>query len=147
MIQIQEPKSPWPMVHKDWVTALPPGGDRSFNAFLVLVKWCSKVPMFLPCHKDDTATETAIMVWNRVISHTGLFQNMMSDRDPKLISALWTNLHNWFGTKISFSTAYHTQTDGSEERMIQILEDMIKPFCAYDLEFEDSDGFTPDWCT
>ncbi|MBW0534130.1 hypothetical protein O181_073845 [Austropuccinia psidii MF-1] len=113
MIQIQEPKSPWKMVHKDWVTALLPGGDRSFNAYLVLFDRCSKAPMFLPCHKEDTATETAIMVWNRVISHTGLFQKMMSDRDPKLISALWTNLHNLFGTKISFSTAYHNQTDGS----------------------------------
>ncbi|MBW0500717.1 hypothetical protein O181_040432 [Austropuccinia psidii MF-1] len=25
MIQIQEPKSPWEIVHMDWVTALPPG--------------------------------------------------------------------------------------------------------------------------
>ncbi|MBW0551413.1 hypothetical protein O181_091128 [Austropuccinia psidii MF-1] len=29
MIQIQEPKSPWEIVHMDWVTTLPPGGDRS----------------------------------------------------------------------------------------------------------------------
>ncbi|MBW0528762.1 hypothetical protein O181_068477 [Austropuccinia psidii MF-1] len=29
MIQIQETKSPWEVVHMDWVTALPPGGDRS----------------------------------------------------------------------------------------------------------------------
>ncbi|MBW0518091.1 hypothetical protein O181_057806 [Austropuccinia psidii MF-1] len=31
--------------------------------------------------------------------------------------------------------------------MIQNLEDMIRRFCAYDLEFKDSDGFTHDWCT
>ncbi|MBW0549108.1 hypothetical protein O181_088823 [Austropuccinia psidii MF-1] len=37
MIQIQEPKSPWEIVHMHWVTALPPGGDKSHNAFLVLV--------------------------------------------------------------------------------------------------------------
>ncbi|MBW0560850.1 hypothetical protein O181_100565 [Austropuccinia psidii MF-1] len=30
--------------------------------------------------------------------------------------------------------------------MIQTLEDLIKRFCAYGLEFEDSDGFTHDWC-
>ncbi|MBW0534829.1 hypothetical protein O181_074544 [Austropuccinia psidii MF-1] len=28
MIQLQEPKSPWGIVHMDWVTAFPPGGDR-----------------------------------------------------------------------------------------------------------------------
>ncbi|MBW0466129.1 hypothetical protein O181_005844 [Austropuccinia psidii MF-1] len=31
--------------------------------------------------------------------------------------------------------------------MIQTLEDMIRRFCAYGLEFKDSDGFTQDWCT
>ncbi|MBW0572552.1 hypothetical protein O181_112267 [Austropuccinia psidii MF-1] len=31
--------------------------------------------------------------------------------------------------------------------MIQTLEDMIRRFCAYGLEFEDSDGFTHDCCT
>ncbi|MBW0570960.1 hypothetical protein O181_110675 [Austropuccinia psidii MF-1] len=36
MIQIQEPKYPWAIVHMDWVTALPPGGDRSYNQCLVL---------------------------------------------------------------------------------------------------------------
>ncbi|MBW0530131.1 hypothetical protein O181_069846 [Austropuccinia psidii MF-1] len=147
MIQIQEPKSPWEIVHMDWVTALPPGGDRIYNACLVLVDRYCKNPMFLPCHKDDTAMDTAIMIWNKVISHTGLFQNIISDRDPKLTSELWTNLHNLFGTKLSFSTAYHPQTDGLAERMIQTLEDMIRIFCAYGLEFKDSDGFTHDWCT
>ncbi|MBW0495851.1 hypothetical protein O181_035566 [Austropuccinia psidii MF-1] len=87
------------------------------------------------------------MIWNKVISHTGLFQNIISDRDPKFTSALWTNLHNLFGTKLSFSTAYHPQTDGLAERMIQTLEDMIRRFCAYGLEFKYSDGFTHDWCT
>ncbi|MBW0589182.1 hypothetical protein O181_128897 [Austropuccinia psidii MF-1] len=31
--------------------------------------------------------------------------------------------------------------------MIQTLEDMIRRFCAYGLEFKDSDGFTHGWCT
>ncbi|MBW0565405.1 hypothetical protein O181_105120 [Austropuccinia psidii MF-1] len=103
--------------------------------------------MFLPCHKDDTAMDTAIMIWNEVISHTGLLQNIISDRDPKFTSALWTNLHNLFGTKLSFSTAYHPQTHSLAERMIQTLEDIIRRVCAYGLEFKESDGFTHDWCT
>ncbi|MBW0547623.1 hypothetical protein O181_087338 [Austropuccinia psidii MF-1] len=103
--------------------------------------------MFLPCHKDDTAMDTALLIWNRVISHTGLFKNIISDRDPKFTSALWTNLHKLLVTKLSFSTAYHPQTDGLTERMIQTLEYMIRRFCAYCLELKDSDGFAHDWCT
>ncbi|MBW0506927.1 hypothetical protein O181_046642 [Austropuccinia psidii MF-1] len=105
MIQIQEQKSPWEMVHMDWVTALPPGGDRSSNACLVLVDRYSKTPMFLPCHKDDTAMDTAIMICNRVIRHTGLFQNIISDRDQRFPSELWTNLHYLSRTKLSLSTS------------------------------------------
>ncbi|MBW0524313.1 hypothetical protein O181_064028 [Austropuccinia psidii MF-1] len=103
--------------------------------------------MFLPCHKDDTAMDEAIVIWNKFISHTVLFQNITCDRDTKFTSALWTNLHNLFGTKLSFSTAYHPQTAGLSERMRQTFKDMIRGFCAYGLEFEDSDGFTHDWCT
>ncbi|MBW0538510.1 hypothetical protein O181_078225 [Austropuccinia psidii MF-1] len=31
--------------------------------------------------------------------------------------------------------------------MIQTLKDMMRRFCAYELEFKDSDGFTNNWCT
>ncbi|MBW0539094.1 hypothetical protein O181_078809 [Austropuccinia psidii MF-1] len=130
-----------------WATPLPPGGDRCYNAFLVLVERYRKSPMLLPCHKDDTAMDTAIIIWNRVISHTGLFLSIISNRDLKFTSALWRNIHNLFGTKLSFSTAYHPKTDGLAERIIQTLEEVIRRSCAYGLEFKESDGFTNDCCS
>ncbi|MBW0584209.1 hypothetical protein O181_123924, partial [Austropuccinia psidii MF-1] len=91
--------------------------------------------------------DTDLLLWSRFIDHTGLFNNIISDRDAKLISGLWTNLHRLFGTKLSFSTEYHPKIDGLAERMIQNLEGMIRIFCAYLLEVKDSDGFTHYWCT
>ncbi|MBW0509984.1 hypothetical protein O181_049699 [Austropuccinia psidii MF-1] len=91
--------------------------------------------------------DTALLLWSRVIFHKGLYKNIISHRDTKFTSALWTNLNTSFGTKLSFSTAYHPQTDGLANRMLQMLEDMIRRLCAYGLEFKDSDGFTHDWCT
>ncbi|MBW0556269.1 hypothetical protein O181_095984, partial [Austropuccinia psidii MF-1] len=108
----------------DWVTGLPPGGDRIYNACLVIVDRFSKTLIFLRCPKDDKAIDTALLKWNRVISWTGIFTKIISDRDPKFTSGLWTNIHQLFGTELSFSTAYHPQTDGLAERMIQTLEDM-----------------------
>ncbi|MBW0554662.1 hypothetical protein O181_094377 [Austropuccinia psidii MF-1] len=147
IIKIQETSRPWEIVHMDWLTGLPPGGDRSYNACLVILDRFSRTPIFLPCHKDDTAMDTALLIWNRAVSWTFIFTNIISDRDSKFNSALWTNLNQLFGTKLSFSTAYHPQTDGLAERMIQTLEDMVRRFCAYGLEFKDCDGFTHDWCT
>ncbi|MBW0565466.1 hypothetical protein O181_105181 [Austropuccinia psidii MF-1] len=42
MIKIQEPESPLEIAHMVWVTALPPEGDRSFKACVVLVDRYSK---------------------------------------------------------------------------------------------------------
>ncbi|MBW0535678.1 hypothetical protein O181_075393 [Austropuccinia psidii MF-1] len=66
-----------------------------------------------------------------VISWTGIFTKNISDRDPKFTSALWTNINQQFGTKLSFSTAYHPQSDGLAEITIQNLEDMVRKFCSY----------------
>ncbi|MBW0518981.1 hypothetical protein O181_058696 [Austropuccinia psidii MF-1] len=147
MIKIQKPSRPWEIVHMDWVTGLPPGGDRGYDACLVIVDRFSKTPIFLPCHKDDKEMDTALLIWNRVVSWTGIFTNIISDRDPNIISELWTNIPQLFGTKLSFSTAYHPQTDGLAERMLQMLEDMVRIFCAYGFEFKDCDRFTHDRCT
>ncbi|MBW0512904.1 hypothetical protein O181_052619 [Austropuccinia psidii MF-1] len=103
MIHIQESSTPWKAVHINWVTALPPGGDKSYNACLVIVDRYSKTPISLPCHKDHTALDIALLIWNRVIAHTGLFKNIISDRDHKFKSALWTNLHKLLVTN------YHSQ--------------------------------------
>ena len=40
-------------------------------------------------------------------------------------------MHQALGTKLSFSTAYHPQSDGQSECTIQTLEDMLRA-CALD---------------
>ncbi|MBW0508552.1 hypothetical protein O181_048267 [Austropuccinia psidii MF-1] len=102
--------------------------------------------MFLSSHKNDTAIKTSIMICNKAISHKVLFQNIIGNRDLKYTSALWTNIHNLLGTKLSFSPEYNPQTDGIAERMMQTLEEMIRRFCAYGLDLKDSDHFIHDWC-
>ncbi|MBW0578307.1 hypothetical protein O181_118022 [Austropuccinia psidii MF-1] len=51
------------------------------------------------------------------------------------------------GTKLAFTTAYHTETDGLAERMIQTMEDILRRFCAYGIEYKDHEGYTYDWVT
>ncbi|MBW0486600.1 hypothetical protein O181_026315 [Austropuccinia psidii MF-1] len=147
MIKIQEPSSLWEIIHMDWVTGLPPGGDRSYNAWLVIFDRFRKTQIFLPCHKGNTGIDTPPLIWNGVVSWTGIFTNIISNRHSKFTSALWKNLNQLFGTKLSFPTAYHLQTDGLAERMIQTLEDMVRRFRAYGLELKDCDGFNHDGCT
>ncbi|MBW0517422.1 hypothetical protein O181_057137 [Austropuccinia psidii MF-1] len=51
------------------------------------------------------------------------------------------------GTKLEFYTAYHPQTDGIAEWMIQKMEDIISRFCAYGMEYKDYEGYTHEWVT
>ncbi|MBW0570709.1 hypothetical protein O181_110424 [Austropuccinia psidii MF-1] len=49
------------------------------------------------------------------------------------------------GTKLAFSTAYHPQTDGLAERMIQTMEDILRRFfrLAYNTSQQSTTGKTP----
>ncbi|MBW0549018.1 hypothetical protein O181_088733 [Austropuccinia psidii MF-1] len=66
MIKVQDPRRPWKIVHMDWVTGLPSGGDKIYNSCLIIVDRFSKTPIFLQFHKDDAAMDTALLMWNRV---------------------------------------------------------------------------------
>jgi hypothetical protein len=145
--EIEEPKERWSVINMDFVTGLPPGGPNNFNAILVVVDRFSKRARFLPCHKEDTAMDTALLFWNSIIYDVGCPRYIITDRDPKFTSEFWRNLYDLCGTQLKFSTAYHPQTDGLAERMIQTLEDMIRRYCAYGMTFKDKDNYTHDWCS
>lgn len=64
MQRIEEPEAPWEIINMDWVTGLPPAGKSNVNACLVVVDRFSKRARFLPCNKEDTAMDTALLFWN-----------------------------------------------------------------------------------
>ncbi|MBW0481441.1 hypothetical protein O181_021156 [Austropuccinia psidii MF-1] len=129
MIKMQEPSRPWEIDHMDSVTGLPPGVERSYNSCIVIFERFSNTQIFLPCHKNDTTMNKTLLIWNKVVSWTGIFTNIISDRDTNFTSALLTNIHQLFDTKFTLSTSYHPQTDSLAERMIETLEHMVRRLC------------------
>ncbi|MBW0468408.1 hypothetical protein O181_008123 [Austropuccinia psidii MF-1] len=131
----------------DWVTGLVPGGKENFNSCLIIVDTLSKSMRCLPCHKEDKAIDTALLFWNNSIYTCGVPKNIISERDPKFTSEFCTNLYEMLGTKLAVSTTYHPQTDGLSERMIQKMDDILRRFCAYGMEYKDHEGYTHDLVT
>ncbi|MBW0580809.1 hypothetical protein O181_120524 [Austropuccinia psidii MF-1] len=144
---IEEPKHPWETINMDWVTGCLPGRKENFNACLIIVDRFRKRMRCLPCHKEATAMDTALLFWNNIISTCGVPKIIISDRDPKFTSEFWKNLYDMLGTKLALSTAYHPQTDGLAERMIHTMEEILRRFCAYGMEYKDHEGYTHVWVT
>ncbi|MBW0491053.1 hypothetical protein O181_030768 [Austropuccinia psidii MF-1] len=88
MTHIQEPESPWEVFYIDWVTEIPPSGDRGYDNCSLVVEEYRNTPPFSPLYADDTAMDITTLLWNRCISHSGIFNNVISDRDPKFTSEL-----------------------------------------------------------
>ncbi|MBW0538107.1 hypothetical protein O181_077822 [Austropuccinia psidii MF-1] len=131
----------------DWVTGLVTGGKENFNAFLTIVDRFRKSMRCIPCPKEDTAMDTALLFWNNIISTCEVPKIIISYRDPKFTSEIWAHLYDMLGTKLAFSTAYHPQKDGLAERMIHKMEDILRRLCAYGMEYKDHKGYTHDWVT
>ncbi|MBW0550805.1 hypothetical protein O181_090520 [Austropuccinia psidii MF-1] len=91
---IEESKPQWETINMDWFTGLVPGGQENFNAFLIIVY------RFLPCHKHNTAMNTAFLFWNNIISTCGVPKIFISDRDPTFTSEFWTSFYVMLGTKL-----------------------------------------------
>ncbi|MBW0473760.1 hypothetical protein O181_013475 [Austropuccinia psidii MF-1] len=86
----------------DWVAGPVPGVKERFNAFLSIVNRYSKCERILTCHKEDTAMDTALLLWPNIISTCGIPKMIISDRDSKFISEFWTNLYDMLGKKLHF---------------------------------------------
>lgn len=50
----------------------------------------------------------------------------VSDRDPKFSSAFWKRLHALYGTRLSFSTAYHPESDSLTERSNRSVLEILR---------------------
>ncbi|KAA3487260.1 DNA/RNA polymerases superfamily protein [Gossypium australe] len=77
---------------------------------------------------DYSLEKLAELYVNEIVRLHCVPLSIISDRDS-------SKLHEALDTKLKFSRAFHPQTDGQTERVIQILEDMLR-CCIIEFEVE-----------
>ncbi|XP_073049492.1 uncharacterized protein [Primulina eburnea] len=124
------PQWKWEHITMDFVVGLP-RSQKGFNSIWVIVDRLTKSSHFLPVKTTYSMNQYADVYIQEIVRLHGIPVSIVSDRDPRFTSEFWKSLHRALGTKLAFSTAYHPQSDGQSERVIQILEDMLRA-CTID---------------
>ncbi|RVW22176.1 Transposon Ty3-G Gag-Pol polyprotein [Vitis vinifera] len=126
------PEWKWEHITMDFVIGLPRtlGGN---NVIWVIVDRLTKSAHFLPMKVNFSLDRLASLYVKEIVRMHGVPVSIVSDRDPRFTSRFWHSLQKALGTKLSFSTAFHPQTDGQSERVIQVLEDLLRA-CILDLQ-------------
>ncbi|KAG8489111.1 hypothetical protein CXB51_017135 [Gossypium anomalum] len=115
----------WERVTMDFVSGLPLTPSKKDSVW-VIVDRLTKSAHFIPVRTDYSLQRLAKLYVAEIVRLHGVPVSIISDRDPRFTSRFWRKLHEALGTRLDFSTAFHPQTDGQSERIIQVLEDMLR---------------------
>ena len=119
---ITSPPMPFHTLAIDFVLALPRSAKGYDSLLSITCKFSRRVSL-IPGKCTFTAADWAGRLLRRLRKiDWGLPKVIISDRDRKFLSELWSALFDTLGVKLLYSTAYHPQTDGSSERTNQTIE-------------------------
>jgi len=109
----------------DFITHLP-RTVRGHDAIWVGVDRLTKSAHFLAMNLRMPMAKLAQLYIQEIVRLHGVPGSIVSDRDPRFTSRFWQTLQEAIGSRLRMSFAYHPQTDGQSERMIQSLEDLLR---------------------
>ena len=81
---------------------------------------------FIACKNTNDATNIANLFFSEIVKLHGFPLSIVSDRDTKFVGHFWRTLWNKLGTNLSFSSAYHPQTDVQTEVVNRILVNICR---------------------
>ena len=96
-----------------------------------MVDRLTKSAHFLPIRTDYLLDQLAKLYMKEIVRLHEIPMSFISDRDSRFTSRFWGKLQEALGTRLNFSTTFHPQTDGQSERLIQVLEDLLRS-CVID---------------
>jgi transposase InsO family protein len=115
---------PWESIGMDFTGPFVKVGG--FNYILLIICRMTGMVHLIPTRTDATAKQVTMLYVKEVIRLHGIPESIVSDRESKFTSQFWNELSKVLGQRLLMSTAYHPQTDGSSERAIQTMSQVLQ---------------------
>ncbi|KAL0551846.1 hypothetical protein IC582_010935 [Cucumis melo] len=115
----------WESVSMDFITGLT-RTLKGYTIIWVVVDRLTKSAHFVPGKSTYTANKCGQLYMTEIVRLHGVLVSIVLDRDARFTSKFWKGLQLALGTRLDFSTGFHSQTDGQTERLNQVLEDMLR---------------------
>ena len=112
-------------IHIDYITGLqlsPCGHDQ----ILVAVCALSKFLYLIPAKNSHRSIDASRLLFNHVISIHGPPTAIISDMDPKFISAVYTSIMQFFNVERQMSTSHNHNRNGACEIVIKTIEVLLR---------------------
>jgi transposase InsO family protein len=106
----------WEEIAIDFIVGLP-RTQSGYDSIWVILDQLTKVTHFIPIKTTYSRPQLAELYILRIVCLHGVRKKIVSDRGMQFTSRFWERLHETLDTQLSFSSAYHPQTDGQTERV------------------------------
>ena len=128
--RVQRPLEPGKSFNFDFMTNLPAVQVRGleYSRIAVLVDRCTKRGFLyaLPTNTDSEMLANVIFEELSLKEGYGVISELISDRDSLLTSKFSQALYDRVGTKLSMATSRTQWTNGTAERMIAVIEEILR---------------------
>lgn len=120
----------WDGIAIDFVIGLPRSRWGCDVIWIIIDRLTNSIN-FLPIKQSDAIEKLAKIYIYEIMRLHDVSKYIVSDRNGRLTSRLWSKVQEILGTKFTFNTTFHPQTDGQSKTIIQTLKDLLR-LCTLD---------------
>jgi hypothetical protein len=100
-----------------------------YDSLWEIVDRLTKVAHFVLIKTTYTGPQLAELYSSRILCFLRVPMRIVSDRETQVILMFYERLHETLDTDLNFNSAYYPQTDGHNEQVNQIPDNMLR-LCA-----------------
>jgi len=105
--------------------------SEGYTKIWAIVDRFFKMAHLIPLKTEERIKELALKFLKEIWRLQGLPESIVSDRDTRFTSKVWTSLMQLLQVNLNMSTAFHPESDWQTERVNQTLEQYLRSYCTY----------------